>query len=219
MEDNLQNEISPDISTESMGKKQVSIARSEYYKNITAKVRDGKTKYERIDIAVKKGTCIFALIGACALFAIMILAFANVVTTKIFRYAITNSTELITYCLPVMVYTSLPAVITGKNGLLSADILSSRFGPLVEFILETFGSILSIGVFVLLAWRSFVNFSDLFTNHTVNMVSANSFVIWPFGGIMFLGLAICVFCLIYRYARSIYRFAHRKNSDAVTNPD
>ena len=207
MSKQLQKE-SPTTSDQPLEQQHVKLVKSEYYRNITARIRDGTNKYEKIDIAVKKGACIFALIGACALFAIMILAFVNVVTTKLFRYAITNSTELITYLLPVMVYPSLPAVIVGKGGLLAADILSSRFGRITGFIFETLGAFLGIGVFILLAWRSFMNFSDLYTSKTVNLVNANSFYIWPFSFIMFFGLTLCVLCLIYRYIRTIFIFCH-----------
>lgn len=108
-------------------------------------------RYERFISSLSR---VLNLVGAGVLVIMMALTVVNILVRPVFR-SILGIPELVSYGFVIVVCFGLAytAVIRGH---VAVELVASRFPPRVQAVIESITCLLSIGVFVIIAWQSAV---------------------------------------------------------------
>ena len=162
---------------------------------------------ERIDRTACRILRYIAYISAFCLFAIMLVAFLNVVGEKL-RSAglpvtgIPASTEIIQYLHIPVVYLAA-AYVTLDRGHTRIDLLSVKLPPAVQKFFVLLGDLLGIGVCCVIIWRGFVQMGRFISRHRMSSVSGIGFPLWPFALILCVGYILLLLSLILHIVREV----------------
>lgn len=144
----------------------------------------------------------FSYISGCAVLAIMLLAFADVASSKLFDKAIPSATEWITYLNVVVVLPTL-AYIQLDTGHINVELFSG-IGKSAKVITRVFGNLLGLGSSALLGWHSLQLMRTYLAKGTMSSVSAlapGAFLLWPFVAIFALGFIVFSIAIIWSLVR------------------
>lgn len=144
----------------------------------------------------------FSYLSGAAVVVIMLLAFADVISSKLFNRAIPSATEWITYLNVVVVLPTL-AYIQLDTGHINVELFSSRNRKL-KLAVRVFGNLLGLLSSGLLGWCALQLTGTYFTKHTVSASSAltrGAFLLWPFVAVFALGFLVFAAAIIWSFVR------------------
>ncbi len=162
---------------------------------------------EKLDQAACRILKYIAYISAFCLFAIMLVAFFNVLGEKL-RSAglpvtgIPASTEIIQYLHIPVVYLAA-AFVTLDRGHTRIDLLSVKLPKAVQKFFIILGDLLGIGVCGVIIWRGFVQMGRFIARHRMSSVSGVGFPLWPFALILGIGYILLLLSLILHIVREV----------------
>ena len=134
---------------------------------------------KRVDKILVKIADWSVYISVLCLMVATVLSFVNILTTKLFHYAIQNTTELVQYLLVPIVYCSV-AKIQLSDGLMHVDLISRKFPKWLQSLIDSVSAILGTFLYSFAGWAACDLFWKCYTQHKTAANSLSSFVIWPF---------------------------------------
>lgn len=144
----------------------------------------------------------FSYISGGAVLAIMLLAFADVASTKIFGKAIPSATEWITYLNVIVVLPTL-AYIQLDTGHINVE-LFGKMGRVSRKIIRMVGNLLGFGASALLGWYSLQLMATYLEKRTMSSSSAltaGAFLLWPFVAVFALGFVVFALAIVWSFVR------------------
>lgn len=142
--------------------------------------------FNKIDqrvVAISKG--ISYLVGA-AILIIMVLAFFDTLSSKLFGSSIPSATEWITYLNILAVFPAV-AFVQLTRGHTRVDLLDNALPVAVKKAVRIIGHLLGAAVCALMSWRAVVLCMQQFATKTMSSSSAltkGAFPLWPFALIL-----------------------------------
>lgn len=155
----------------------------------------------------------FSYLSGCAVVAIMLLAFADVISSKFFNKAIPSATEWITYLNVVVVLPTL-AYIQLDTGHINVELFSG-INRTVKVIIRVVGNLLGLACSALLGWYSLQLAGTYYLKNTMSSTSAltkGAFLLWPFVAIFAFGFFVFAVAIIWSFVREV------TGLDIVNNP-
>ncbi len=137
-------------------------------------------------------TSVSGVIGATALFAVMVLVFSAVIL-RYFGIIVPDSYDLSRMLLGILIFWGI-ALAVAEDSMIKVDALHSIAGPRVRWLIGAFAAIVTAIVLGLLAWRAGVAVADAFDSK----VSTNDMRLrlWPYYAVasvaLFLSVAIAL---------------------------
>jgi TRAP-type C4-dicarboxylate transport system permease small subunit len=136
-------------------------------------------------------------ISAVAIILMMLLVTANVIGRYFIREPITGAPEIACLMMIVIVFPALAWVaLEGKH--IRVDFIMDRFPPLVQTITEGLMLIISLGIYAIISWRSF-----LAATRSSDVSSLLSIPQAPFYWIMAVGWALFTISIIALIIKNI----------------
>jgi TRAP-type C4-dicarboxylate transport system permease small subunit len=156
-------------------------------------------KADRVVTAVIR---VISYISGVCLIGIMFVAFFNVLGEKIFHSGIPASTEIIQYLHIPVVFLAC-AYVTLDRGQVRIDLLFERFGPRLKTALSIFADALGVLICAFVAARGFIQTGKFIERHSTSSISGVGFPLWPFGTILWVGLALFAFTFLWCILRRL----------------
>lgn len=103
------------------------------------------------------------LIGALALFAVMCIVFASVISRQVFGFIIPDAYDLSRMLLGILIFWGIAGAVAWK-ALITADFLYFALGRRGRLILDLVAAVVTFGVMALLTWRVWVTVIDAYGN-------------------------------------------------------
>jgi len=125
------------------------------------------------------------------LVVMMLLTVADVGMRYVLRHPIVGSVELTEFMMVFVVFLGLAwCAVRGRH--VKVDLFLSRFSPRVQAIVDSITYIGSLGIFVIIAWRSLLESFSVWQMHLVSTIL--KVPMFPFYWVLTLGCA--VLCLV-----------------------
>jgi len=161
-------------------------------------VLDSNQALNKIAEALKKVTIPISRwinwVGVAVLALMMFLTTADVILRYIFHKPIDGSLELTEFMMVVLVAFTLAYTAVNK-GHITVDVVTERFRPRVRAVFNSINSLISLGVFVLIAWRSIAYAEMMRAGHDVS--SSLAIPIYPF--VYLVAVGSIIICLVFIY--------------------
>lgn len=167
-----------------------------------AKINREKTVFDVIDNAIYRITKIISYGSGICLCFIMLITFANVVSSKIFNSSIKNAVDIVTYFNVPICFLSV-AYVQIERGHTNIMLLQPKFHPFVSLIIRQFSNILGVAISAILGWRGFVQMQAWMRTASTASANINSIKIWPFAGLLAFGCCLLAFCFLWSFVREI----------------
>lgn len=145
-------------------------------------------------------------IGLFAVVLLMLLTVADVVLRYVFTKPVLGTVELTEYAMVVIVSLSF-ARCADTDSHAKIDMLVTRFSPKVQAIVNFVVFAVTLGFCILMTWRSFVDFYQLYLagrHSAILEISAS-----PFHLIMAIGFVLLCLVLIKKIAQISRKESHR----------
>lgn len=162
----------------------------------------GKTGFDAIDGIIYRIMKVVSYGSGICLCFIMIVAFVNVVSSKIFNSALKNATDIVAYFNVPICFLSV-AYVQLSRGHTNIMLLQSKFHPTVAFIVKEFSNLLGVAISAVLGWRGFIQMQSWLTTASTASANINSIKIWPYAGLLALGCCLLSFCFLWSFIREI----------------
>ena len=131
----------------------------------------------------------------------MLIAVADVISTKLLRYSIPSSVEFIEELMVLMVFLSI-AYVAQERGHIRVTILERFMPGSLRFAFELFGHLVGIMVIGFLSWRSFVLLRYAIVTKLVKDGTIK-FPLWPSDLAVFIGFTCLTIAFILLFAKTI----------------
>lgn len=144
----------------------------------------------------------FSYISGGAVVAIMLLAFADVVASKLFNKAIPSATEWITYLNVVVVLPTL-AYIQLDTGHINVELFSG-IGKRAKLVVRVFGNLLGLGSSALLGYyalKLMAGYMDKGTMSSSSALTPGAFLLWPFVAVFAMGFLVFALAIVWSFVR------------------
>lgn len=151
---------------------------------------------EKIDKVVFKFMYWVSIIAAIALILAAVLCTVDSLSTKIFSFSIPNGTEWVTYLNIPIVFLAM-GFIQVERGNTMVDLVSKKFPPVLQKIVETFGCILGACLSGFLAYCEFDLTLDKIATGAKASSAASAFVVWPFSLAIAIGYALTAISFLW----------------------
>lgn len=146
-------------------------------------------------------------ISPAFLIAIMFLAVADTLTTKLFSCSIKNSYALIQYFSIPTIYLTM-ATVQMARGHTRMGMFADRMPPLPKLLCSLLSGVLSIAVCALMSWESFRLFlAYLEQGKSSTATGIGGFFIWPFTLCFFLGYGLLTIAFLFSIFRAVFAFS------------
>ncbi len=168
---------------------------------------------QRIDQGIYQMMRAFSWISGGAVIAIMLLAFLDVICSKLFSFGIPGATEWITYLNVILVLPTL-AYIQLDTGHINVE-LFSKMNPKVKTVIRVFSNILGLGCSGFLgicACKLMLSYMERGTMSATSAMAKGAFLLWPFVGVFALGFIVFAISIVWSLVREF------TGLDIVNNP-
>ncbi|MBR1781209.1 MAG: TRAP transporter small permease [Oscillospiraceae bacterium] len=155
----------------------------------------------KIDHGINWAARWFSYLGGIALLFMGIIAFINVIASKVFGHAIANVNELIDYCLILVVYCCVADCQLNGGGLIQVDIFFRLFPYGVKKLIKGIGYIAGVCIYTFAGYQAFSLLAKHIRVKTTASTAASSFVIWPFTLIYIIGTFVLALALLWSVIR------------------
>ena len=159
-----------------------------------------RSNFLQVDLIVVKSLKAVSFISAVAMLIVAVLATIDVIMAKVFRSGVPNATEIIKYLLIPIVYSAC-AYLAIDQGLINVDLIQGRFPRAMRIAVNILSDLLGLASSAFLAWRGWIQFFKLLQSGEKSSSSSYAFVVWPFGLMFFIGMALLAVALLWRLMR------------------
>ena len=166
--------------------------------------QENATLFDRVDRALLTVTRWISYGSGVCLFYIMVLAFCNVITSKLLNRSIPNANDIVAYMNVPICFLSV-AYVQLDRGHTNIMLLQRHFHPVAAKIVRIFSHLLGAGVCVLIGWRAIIQMSKWFTVHQTASSNINGIQIWPYAGILAFGYLLLALCFLWSIVREFVR--------------
>lgn len=167
----------------------------------------------KIDTVIDRVAYYLSWISTACIIIMAVLAVIDVIMAKFFGGGIQIQKEVIEQCMiPVFVLFLANIQLTG--GLMSVDIISKHYSPLVKKIVNTITCVLGTAVMGYAGRRTFVLFLDYLRKQTRATTMMGSIKVWPFALCLSMGLFLLAFTYLWTILR-IYLMPDKLQSKAT----
>ena len=156
----------------------------------------------KVDRIVYKTLKYFSYLSGIAVLAIMLLAFADVISSKVFGKAIPSATEWITYLNVVVVLPTL-AYIQLDTGHINVELFSGG-NRMAKLVIRVLSNVLGLISSALLGYSALKLTGVYFVKHTLSSSSAltkGAFLLWPFVAVFALGFLVFAAAIVWSFVR------------------
>ena len=157
----------------------------------------------------KRLVAISGLIGATALFAVMVLVFAAVLL-RYFGIVIPDSYDLSRMLLGILIFWGI-ALAVAENSMIRVDALFAVVGPRGRRLIGAFAAVVTAAVLALIAWRAGVAVLDALESKV--STSDVRIRLWPFYAVASIALLLAVAIALGRMAGAFTRPAKFDEND------
>ena len=161
--------------------------------------------FARADAIVLKVLRWISYPPAILLLIIALLATVNVITSKLFHVIVPSANDWITYLMIPIVFLSLGHVHLDR-GLVVVDFLNKHYPKWLLTVIDIISHICLIALSIFMAYRQFLLMIDKFKIKEMSSTDAGHFYMWPFAGLLALGLAIFTFTSFWSILRDIFDY-------------
>ena len=158
------------------------------------------TLFDRIDRVVLTVTRWISYGSGICLFIIMVLAFCNVVSSKLMNRSIPNATDIVAYMNVPICFLSV-AYVQLERGHTNIMLLQRHFHPVPAKIVRIVSHLLGAGICAILGWRAILQAEKWFAAHTTASSNISSIQIWPYAAILAFGYLLLALCFLWSVVR------------------
>ncbi len=158
------------------------------------------TLFDRIDRVILAVTRWISYGSGICLFIIMVLAFCNVVTSKLMSRAIPNATDIVAYLNVPICFLSV-AYVQLERGHTNIMLLQRHFHPVPAKIVRIVSHLLGAGVCGIIGWRAIIQTGKWFASHQTASSNISSIKIWPYACILAFGYLLLALCFLWSVVR------------------
>jgi TRAP-type C4-dicarboxylate transport system permease small subunit len=171
----------------------------------------------KIDKTVTEISRKISLISGIIMIVISVLSTANVLTSKILKWSIPGANDWVTYLFLAAVYCSIVYVRLG-SGLISVDLISAHYPPLVKNIISILADLCGIAIFGAISIYSVPLLQSNIKYHSMSSTASGAFALWPFNLIVIIfsilmGLAM-IWCILRIFVHGITKEIPKEQSTA-----
>ena len=156
--------------------------------------------FDRIDRALFKITKIISYGSGICLAYIMLVAFVNVITSKIFRFSIPNANDIVAYMNVPICFLSV-AYVQLERGHTNIMLLQSHFHKIPALIVRQFSNLLGAACSAVVGWRGVVQMQAWIETTARSSSNINGIILWPYAGLLAFGYLLLAFCFIWSFIR------------------
>lgn len=160
------------------------------------------TVAEKIDKVIFKFMYGVSFLAGLSLILAAVLCSVDALSSKIFSFSIPNGTEWVTYLNIPIVFLAM-GFIQVERGNTTVDLLSKKFPPVFQKIIQIFSCVLGFAISAFLAYCEFDLTLDKLTAGTKASSAGHSFVIWPFALVIAIGYALVAIAFLWCIFRII----------------
>lgn len=146
----------------------------------------------------------FSYLGGIALLFMGVIAFINVIASKVFGRAIANVNDLIDYLMIAVVYCCAADCQLNGGGLIQVDIFFRKFPYRMKKIIKAIGYLAGVCIYTFAGYQAFSLLSKHISVRTTASTSASSFVIWPFTLLYIVGTFVLALALLWSVIRMAF---------------
>lgn len=168
-----------------------------------------------IDKALVKIADWSVCISVVCLLIATLLSFANVCTTKLFHFAINNTTELVQYLLVPIVYCAV-AKVQMDGGLMHVDLISRLFPQRLQDVIGSIGALLGTVMYGFAGYSAVSLLQRNYALHKTASSSVTSFEIWPFVLVYVVFSFLLAIALLWSLVRALWM---RKIPKSIADED
>ncbi len=163
--------------------------------------KDG-TLFDKVDRALLTVTRWISYGSGICLFIIMVLAFCNVISSKLMNQSIQNATDIVAYMNVPICFLSV-AYVQLDRGHTNIMLLQRHFHPVPAKIVRIVSNLLGAGVCVIIGWRAIIQMEKWITTHARPSSNISGIQIWPYAGILAFGYLLLALCFLWSIVREI----------------
>lgn len=169
--------------------------------------------FEKIDSLFLRVTRLISYGSGVCLCFIMILAFCNVISSKLFNHAISNATDIIAYMNVPICFLSI-AYVQLDRGHTNIMLLQQHFHPILAKIIRVFSNLLGAFVSAIVGWRAIIQMNTWLTTNATASSNINGIRIWPYAGILAFGYLLLAVCFLWSIVREFAGRPDGKEADS-----
>jgi TRAP-type C4-dicarboxylate transport system permease small subunit len=143
----------------------------------------------KIDAEVTRWARVISLIGLAGLLVLAAITVGEVLLRWLFDYPILGISDVSSLVVTLAVASCFPLVFAERRSI-TVKIVGKLSGPRVNALLEAFGSLVSLAIFILVAWQLWVYANELATNNQTTWV-----VLWPMSPWYRIAALLMVLCV------------------------
>ena len=166
--------------------------------------QENNTLFDRVDHALLTVTRWISYGSGVCLFYIMILAFCNVITSKLMNRSIPNANDIVAYMNVPICFLSV-AYVQLDRGHTNIMLLQRHFHPVAAKIVRILSHLLGAGVCVIIGWRALIQMSQWIAKHQTASSNISGIKIWPYAGILAFGYLLLALCFLWSIVREFKR--------------
>ena len=151
--------------------------------------------------------------GIC-LFYIMVLAFCNVITSKLLNRSIPNANDIVAYMNVPICFLSV-AYVQLDRGHTNIMLLQRHFHPVVAKIVRIISHLLGAGVCVIIGWRAILQMNQWLATHQTASSNISGIKIWPYAGVLAFGYLLLALCFLWSIVREFVRKPPKAGEEAA----
>lgn len=150
---------------------------------------------------IRQAIIVINTLAQAALILMMLLTAADVILRYIFNRPVIFAGEVTEFLMVVLISLGLSYCAIDKEHV-SVDVLAGKLPKRWQGIFDCFTGLLTLGFFLLIVWRSFVEMHDLSKSGITSMVLY--IPVYPFLGLVGVGFALFAIVIMMDLTDSIY---------------
>ena len=158
------------------------------------------TLFDRADRLILTVTRWISYGSGICLFYIMVLAFCNVISSKLLNRSIPNANDIVAYMNVPICFLSV-AYVQLDRGHTNIMLLQRHFHPVAARIVRIFSHFLGAGICVIVGWRAIIQMDQWLAKHQTAGSNISSIKIWPYAGILAFGYLLLALCFLWSIVR------------------
>lgn len=162
-----------------------------------------KLRFQRLDHKLKRATACLSWISTACMLSVALVAFVDVITSKLFSWGIPGATEYITYMLIPIIYLAI-AYVQLTDGPVCVDMFYAKFSRTGKRITDVIGNLIAVGVDVYMTRCGVSLTGEMLRLAKRSSTSSVSFPLWPFAAIFTLGMGLLVLCHLWTMLRVFF---------------
>lgn len=163
-----------------------------------------QNKFEKVDHIVVMVSRVFSVLSVAAILVMAFISVIDIIASTFFGKAIAIQSDLIKYLMILVVFCFLPNLQL-ERGVLVVDIFSRKYGPGFAKAITVIGCVLGVVIFAVFGVRGCYLLKDYFVTKTRNVLSEQSFLLWPFALVYVIGTFMTALAFLWSVIRQFVK--------------